>query len=531
MGVPPNPGSGRLANFHHWVQTHNAVVVIPVLVTITLGLLVNAIALGAGSGDSITNGFKITIVFLGILAIPALWICYSLVYRGRLSKVPACLVLTILLIISPVLVWGVGLYSKNASAGGTSTAQPPSTKPPPPPTPPTEGWQWWHHLSLDQKVFDNQNRQLSVALRGPDEIDVFAIDDAGQVWDAWGKGENWRWDKLPTNVKFGHGARQVTAVSRKTKTDPVQDTLDVFAIGDNGQVWRTLLDGRHWGDWAPLPAASVTFDTTAQSVAAVSRAPGKLDLFVMGTDGQVWGNYWEEGENSDSWATWFPIPGGEGFFAPDQHVGAVARSPNNLDLFVVRGGELWSTYWYLAANVWAGWQPQRAVAPWEPSGHGPHVQDNQRVAAISKSIAQYGQNNAGSGDQHAQITSGFDVFAIDTDGWVWSNFWAEGYNDNWSGWFKLGNLPLDKAQQVAAVARSLQNVDVFGLGADKRLLMTYWTGGTVWHPWAPPNNVGTEQFSPLQTIAAVSASPSALDLFAIGNDGLLWTAFWQAPKR
>jgi serine/threonine protein kinase, bacterial len=56
--------------------------------------------------------------------VASLWICYSLVYGGRLSTVPACLVLTILLAISPLVVWGVGLYSKNVSGGGPSTPQP-----------------------------------------------------------------------------------------------------------------------------------------------------------------------------------------------------------------------------------------------------------------------------------------------------------------------------------------------------------------------------------------------------------------------
>jgi hypothetical protein len=52
-----------------------------------------------------------------------------------------------------------------------------------------------------------------------------------------------------------------------------------------------------------------------------------------------------------------------------------------------------------------------------------------------------------------------------------------------------------------------------------------------WHEWSPPKNIGGEQFSLYQHVAAVASSPSALDLFVIGKDGSLWTATWRAPDR
>ncbi len=39
-------------------------------------------------------------------------------------------------------------------------------------------------------------------------------------------------------------------------------------------------------DWFPLPRQAV-FDRKTQKIAAVSRAPGNLDLFVIGNDGGV----------------------------------------------------------------------------------------------------------------------------------------------------------------------------------------------------------------------------------------------------
>ena len=43
----------------------------------------------------------------------------------------------------------------------------------------------------------------------------------------------------------------------------------------------------------PLPGASV-FDHEKQQIAAVSRAPGNLDLFVIGFDNHVWSEFWND---------------------------------------------------------------------------------------------------------------------------------------------------------------------------------------------------------------------------------------------
>jgi hypothetical protein len=44
-------------------------------------------------------------------------------------------------------------------------------------------------------------------------------------------------------------------------------------------------------DWFPLPGQG-SFDGAHQQIAAVSRAPGNLDLFVIGFDNHVWTTFW-----------------------------------------------------------------------------------------------------------------------------------------------------------------------------------------------------------------------------------------------
>ncbi|MCW2558707.1 MAG: hypothetical protein JWP55_2671 [Mycobacterium sp.] len=59
-------------------------------------------------------------------------------------------------------------------------------------------------------------------------------------------------------------------------------------------------------DGFPLPGNAV-FDRDKQQIAAVSRAPGNLDLFVIGFDNRVWTTFWP---NNGNWnGDWFALPG------------------------------------------------------------------------------------------------------------------------------------------------------------------------------------------------------------------------------
>jgi hypothetical protein len=99
----------------------------------------------------------------------------------------------------------------------------------------------------------------------------------------------------------------------------------------------------------PLPGAAV-FDKDKQQLAAVSRASGNLDLFVIGFDNHVWTTFWNDqvGWNGD----WFPLPGAAVFDKDKQQLAAVSRASGNLDLFVIGfDNHVWTTFW----NDHVGW--------------------------------------------------------------------------------------------------------------------------------------------------------------------------------
>jgi hypothetical protein len=94
----------------------------------------------------------------------------------------------------------------------------------------------------------------------------------------------------------------------------------------------------------PIPGRD-KFDHTTQQVAAVSRAPGNLDLFILGFDNKVYSTFWPN--NEGRWNhEWFQIPGRDTFDHTTQQVAAVSRAPGNLDLFVLGfDNHIWSSFW------------------------------------------------------------------------------------------------------------------------------------------------------------------------------------------
>ena len=141
--------------------------------------------------------------------------------------------------------------------------------------------------------------------------------------------------------------------------ETVRTSIDIN--GDGGRYQLTF-EARDRGfsswnpEWFPLPGQAV-FDREKQQIAAVSRAPGNLDLFVIGFDNHVWTTFWND---AGGWAPdWFPLPGQAVFDHEKQQIAAVSRAPGNLDLFVIGfDNHVWTTFW----NAAGGWAPRLVPA-------------------------------------------------------------------------------------------------------------------------------------------------------------------------
>jgi hypothetical protein len=192
--------------------------------------------------------------------------------------------------------------------------------------------------------------------------------------------------------------------------------------------------------------------------AASSWAPGRLDVFVRGTDNQIWHKFYAGG-----WSTFSPLGGGT-MDSP----AAVSWGNGRIDVFV-RGtdNQLWHT-WY--ANGWSGW---------EPLGGG---------LASGPAVTTWGPGR-------------LDVFVRGTDNQLWHKWYANG----WSGWQPLGGI---LASAPGAVAWGPGRIDVFAKGNDAGLWHTAYAGA-----WSVFQGLGGD----LASAPAVSSwAPGRLDVWVHG---------------
>jgi hypothetical protein len=111
-----------------------------------------------------------------------------------------------------------------------------------------------------------------------------------------------------------------------------------------------------WGTWQALGGDLV------EAPAVSSWGNGRLDVFVRGTDDQLWHMYYWNGPD---WSGWEPL-GGSITSSP----AAVSWGSDRIDIFARGGdGHLWHMSWN---NGWTGWEPlggdlvdAPAVASWQ----------------------------------------------------------------------------------------------------------------------------------------------------------------------
>jgi hypothetical protein len=340
---------------------------------------------------------------------------------------------------------------------------------------------------------------ISVVARYPGQLDLFVVGNDGRVYTSWwtqgqdwsGIYDNWR----PIGGFFRPGAR-VTVVAR------TPNNLDLFICGNDGRVYTSWWSaGSDWSgindNWRSIGGI---FPNGAP-VAAVARTPNNLDLFICGNNGRVYTSWWSAGSD---WSgvnnTWRSIGG---IFPVGAPVGAVARSPNNLDLFICgNDGRVYTSWWFAGAD-WSGvndnWRPIGGVFP---------------VGAAVGAVARTPTN--------------LDLFICGNDGRVYTSWWFagadwSGVNDNWrpiGGFFPVG-------APVGAVARSPNNLDLFICGNDGRVYTSWWFAGADWSGiydnWRPIGG-----FFPVGApVGAVARTPTNLDLFICGNDGRVYTSWWS----
>lgn len=206
----------------------------------------------------------------------------------------------------------------------------------------TTGWSSWERIGVGVCASD-----VTLVAPTSDRMHVFVHGLNGGVYTArWRPGQEWStWDRVADGVAmFG---TSIAAVSRRP------DTVDIFIVGGNRGVYTSATHdgGLTWKPWFRLSDGVVAPGTT---VTAVTRPDDVLDVFVVGEDRRIWTTSWD-GSGATTWDDgWKPL--GDHRVAPRSAISATSRDRYRIDLFAVGDdGRTWTAG--ITDRQLAGWWP------------------------------------------------------------------------------------------------------------------------------------------------------------------------------
>jgi hypothetical protein len=277
--------------------------------------------------------------------------------------------------------------------------------------------------------------------------------------------------------------------------------LDVFWIDPVGAVWSNWWDNNvNSGRWNTPFTIAPAGSAAPGTVTVASRNPGHLDVFWVGNDGSVMSNWWDAGFNNGYWNTPFVVAPPKS--ALPSKIAAVGRAANHVDVFwIAPDGSVWTNFWDgFGGGPWA--------TPFEIARAG-SAQPGM-IAAVSRMPGQV------------------DVFWIDLNGGVISNFWNENFNNgNWNTPYAIAGPNSALAGGITATARMPGHLDVFWIAPDLSVRTNYWdVSGT----WGTPFSIAGPNSALPGAITAVGRVPNHLDVFWTSAMQQVFTNAWDASS-
>jgi hypothetical protein len=368
-----------------------------------------------------------------------------------------------------------------------------------------------------------------------DLVDLAIMYSTGAVPPSWQDWASITAEAGGGTVKGQTGAT-VAAVWRPAAADAVPH-LDIFITGTDGTVWWNWYEPTSgWQQWNSITAKAGGGTVKGMAGAAVAAAyrpgdPAKphLDIFITGTDGTVWWNWYEP---TSGWQQWNSITAKAGGGTVKGQAGATvaavwrpaaADAVPHLDIFITgTDGTVWWN-WYEPAKGWQQWNSITAKA-------GGGTVKGMAGAAVAATYRP--------GDP---AKPHLDIFITGTDGTVWWNWYEPA--KGWQQWNSIterydgGTVKGMAGAPVAAAYRTgdpeSPQLNIFITGTD----------GTVWWNWYEPTS-GWQQWNSITAkagggtvkgmagagVAAAwnSAAPALpeMDLFITGTDGTVWRSWW-----
>ena len=295
---------------------------------------------------------------------------------------------------------------------------------------------------------------ISAVARTPNNLDAFVASGSDvytSAWDASQSNGQWGgwWKVLTARVPAGS---PINAVSR----DPQK--LDVFLTGSDRCIYTAAWDPTVTNDWRGWWRIGALTAPPGAPVDAVARTSTNLDIFVCGDDGRVHTAAWQRGVASGQWRGWWNV--GSITVPAGGHVAAVTRGSQLLDIFVVASdGGIYTAAWDAtqANGAWRGWWRIGSLTTTRGS----------RIAAVSRKA------------------NALDVFVVGPEGFIWTAAWDPTVSANWRGWWRIGTGVVQPDGGIAAVSRAAEKLDVFAVGTDGGIWTAAWdpSVSSNWRGW------------------------------------------------
>jgi hypothetical protein len=177
-------------------------------------------------------------------------------------------------------------------------------------------WSGWNGLT------SGYVSSISTILDGSGKLDVFGIgSDQNVYYQSQSPSGAWSgWIGTPTYAtSIWLPLTPITVSSISTIRD-VHGNLDVFGIGSGGQVYyQTQSPGGSWSLWNGISGGANAISTSLD-------ASGNLGLFVIGTDNAM---YYQLQSPGGAWSDWMGLPGGVQALSPIEDKGG------NLAIFAI----------------------------------------------------------------------------------------------------------------------------------------------------------------------------------------------------
>jgi Repeat of unknown function (DUF346) len=270
--------------------------------------------------------------------------------------------------------------------------------------------------------------------------------------------------------------------------------IDMFVRGTNKDIFHKEWTGSSWWPsvtgWEDLGGLGSDSNGFASAPVAVSSGGSTLDVFVVDGQGFLNHKWWNGSSWGPSTFEWENL-GTPGVGSVLVGTPTVTAHGSGLDLFARDQ----------SGSVFHKW--------WNGSSWGPSLRGFEYMGASSSSIAVTDRSGL------------LDLFGYDRNGALQHKWWnGSSWNPAVTGWENLGG---DAFTGSPSATLSGSVIDVFARDGNGVMQHKWWNGSR-WNGWESLG--GGIAGSPV----AVSSGNGTLDIFAMGDDGTLQHKWWNGSS-